>query len=106
MSAQAKAMLLYRTILREHKNRLPIVMREMGNAYVKNEFSLHMKAKPEHLGQFYNAWEEYLDGLRMKGNNFGADINEQNLSQAQKDKMKELKEETRKVVTSKDVESN
>ena len=66
MSAQAKAMLLYRTILKEHKNRLPAVMRGMGNAYVKNEFDLHKKAKPEQVIQFYTAWDQYLDTLTSK----------------------------------------
>ena len=62
---------LYRSILKEHKNRLPAPMRNMGDAYVKNEFVLHLEAKPEHVTQFYTAWEEYLAGLRTRGKQFG-----------------------------------
>ena len=39
-------------------------MRELGDAYVKSEFRLHKSAsKPEHLNQFFDAWEGYLDQL-------------------------------------------
>jgi len=101
MSAQGRAMLLYRSILREHRNRLPAAMRKMGNAYVRNEFALHLKAKPEHVVKFYSAWEEYLQGLRQKGSGFGADLDaqaENALSKEQRAKLSELKEETRKFV--------
>ena len=99
MSAQSRAMLLYRNILREHRNRLPAVMRKMGNAYVRNEFALHRKAKPEHVVKFYAAWDEYLEGIRQKGSGFGADLDaqaEKALSDAQREQLIKLKEETRK----------
>lgn len=99
MSAQSRAMLLYRCILREHRNRLPAAMRKMGNAYVRNEFVLHIKAKPEHVTKFYTAWDEYLEGIRQKGSSFGADLDAQSekaLSDAQREQLVKLKEETRK----------
>ena len=91
---------MYRSILREHRNRLPEAMRKMGNAYVRNEFSLHFKAKPAHITQFYSAWEEYLQTMRQRGSRFGSDLDaqaEKALSAEQRKKLAEMKEETRKL---------
>ncbi len=90
---------LYRTILKEPRNRLPEAMRGMGDAYVRNEFVLHFKAKPEHVRQFYSAWEDYLSGLRRRGERFGVDLTpeaEKAMSDTQRTKLKELREEARK----------
>ena len=40
-------------------------MRELGDAYVKNEFKLHKTAttKPAQVEQFFAAWENYLEQI-------------------------------------------
>ena len=47
---------LYRAILRTHKKKLPYHLREIGDAYVKEEWRAHKKAKPEHVVQFLRQW--------------------------------------------------
>lgn len=58
-----RGILLYRSVLRAHKNHLPKDFRQLGDTYVKAEFRAHREAKPEHLPQFYREWEKYLDDL-------------------------------------------
>jgi hypothetical protein len=94
-------MLLYRTLLREHKNRLPAAMRGMGNAYLKNEFELHKTAKPEHLEKFYSGWEEYLHTLRQQGSQFGKDLDTSGLSAEQVGKLSELRQEAKRLADEK-----
>ncbi|QLQ78714.1 hypothetical protein HG537_0B00630 [Torulaspora globosa] len=51
---------LYRRILREHKN-LPVLQRELGDNYVKNEFKLHKNTdNPLHIVGFLASWQDYL----------------------------------------------
>ena len=64
-ASRARALGLYRALLKSHKVHLPPEMRQLGDAYVKSEFKLHKKAKPEHLTNFYHEWEKYLDGILM-----------------------------------------
>jgi hypothetical protein len=56
---------LLRTILRAHKKHLPTDLRSLGDVYVKQEFRLHKKAKPEQAAQFMTEWNQYLDQLTM-----------------------------------------
>lgn len=92
-----KAVQLYRNILKQHKMKLPPQMRTLGDAYVKNEFHLHKKTtSPAHLEQFMSGWDDYLQTIRGKENNFGKHITEdeaRNLSEEQRAKLVELREE-------------
>ena len=40
-------------------------MRALGDVYVKQEFRLHKKAKPEQAAAFMNEWAHYLDQLTL-----------------------------------------
>ena len=55
MAAAAQSLKLYRQILREHKQRLPALMRKLGDDYVRSEFKAHKTAKPEQV-----AWRKQL----------------------------------------------
>ena len=92
-----RGLLLFRAILREHRLRLPTAMRNLGNSYVKNEFKLHKNAKQEHLPPFFEAWEKYLVMLRSRvGQTIGIDLSDDtkaSLSEDQKSKLRELKDE-------------
>jgi hypothetical protein len=57
------ALLLYRNILQAHKKHLPTEMRQLGDSYVKSEFRLHKKSKPEQVDQFFTAWDEYFHSI-------------------------------------------
>lgn len=59
----SRAVSLYRSLLRAHKNHLPKEMRQLGDAYIKSEFKLHKNAKPEHLDAFFQEWEKYLEHI-------------------------------------------
>lgn len=65
MATRARAISLYRSILRAHKKHLPKQMRDLGDAYVKSEFRLHKTAKLEHVTPFLTEWEKYLEQLLM-----------------------------------------
>jgi hypothetical protein len=45
MEGGGKLLWLYRAILRLHREKLPPPMREMGDKYVKTEFSSHIHGK-------------------------------------------------------------
>jgi len=38
-------------------------MRDLGDAYVKNEFKLHKKAPPEQVERFFTEWDNYLQQI-------------------------------------------
>eukprot|EP00636_Phaeomonas_parva_P005632 CAMPEP_0118855726 /NCGR_PEP_ID=MMETSP1163-20130328/3442_1 /TAXON_ID=124430 /ORGANISM="Phaeomonas parva, Strain CCMP2877" /LENGTH=92 /DNA_ID=CAMNT_0006788675 /DNA_START=318 /DNA_END=596 /DNA_ORIENTATION=- len=70
MCRNVRAVLLYRSILKQHRA-LPDKMRELGDAYVKTEFGRHKNAEPKFLGPFYTQWEEYLRILEEKSGGGG-----------------------------------
>lgn len=85
-----------RSILKEHRSRLPPVMRKLGDDYVKAEFKSHKNAKPEHLIHFFPAWEDYLLKIRLQRESFGANLNDnmkKNLTDDQRMQLLNLKEE-------------
>jgi hypothetical protein len=97
----SKSLSLYRSILREHKLRLPAKMKSLGDAYVKQEFRLHKEAKPEHLRRFMNSWENYLQTLQTQaeGGKIGVNIdaNDVNrMTEEQKQKMRGLMDKATK----------
>ena len=53
---------LYRSILRTHRSRLPTPVREMGDRYVKEEFTSHLRNKNTTEVQwktFVDEWSQY-----------------------------------------------
>ena len=101
-----RALTLYRSILRQHRLKLPLMMRDIGDKYVRNEFKLHKNVnKLENLNQFFTAWDGYLSGLNRKaydqriGNHLR--VNDvKALSPEQMHKLQELKHETEKIIKS------
>lgn len=101
-----RALALYRDILRQHRNKLPLMMRDVGDKYVRNEFQLHKNVnKLENLNQFFSAWDGYLVSLRKRtydqriGNHMR--VNDvKALSPEQMQKLQELKLETEKIIKS------
>ena len=59
----SRALSLYRSILRLHRQKLPSQMRLLGDAYVKHEFRAHRDAKPEFLAQFFDEWDAYAEEM-------------------------------------------
>lgn len=56
-------------------------------------------AKPDHLGPFFHAWEDYLLKLKLQRDNFGSNLNENmksNLTDDQKLQLINLREEALK----------
>jgi hypothetical protein len=53
---------LYRSLLRAHQKCLPTQMKQLGDAYVKSEFKLHLQktVKPEQMQAFLSEWQIYL----------------------------------------------
>ena len=71
-----RGLLLYRTILREHRRRLPPAMRDLGDRYVRDEFRKHRDAKDDFLPAFFAEWDNYVDTLRLQSpqTGFGAPL--------------------------------
>ena len=88
------ALALYRSILREHRRRLPPRMKALGDSYVKQEFRLHKEAKPEHLKKFMMSWESYLVNLRGQSEGkIGVNIDADDvgrMTEEQKQKMRSM----------------
>jgi hypothetical protein len=95
-----RSLSLYRSILREHKVRLPPQMKALGDTYVKQEFRLHKEAKPEHLNRFIKSWENYLMTLKTQSaGNIGANIDADKvgrMTEEQKQKMRGLMDQAKK----------
>lgn len=91
---------LYRAILQSHRANLPAQLQKLGNEYVKSEFRLHKKVeKQDVLAKFYAGWEEYLGTIKSQKGKFGKEMSPghvESLSEAQRQKLLELKEEARK----------
>lgn len=93
-------------------------MKELGNQYIASEFRLHRTANPEQAEQFFQEWEKYreqilstarahdsrssgsLDGVSKTAGgstavfNFGMDLSlEVDLSEEQREQLKQLREE-------------
>mmetsp|Transcript_9357 Transcript_9357/g.14297 ORF Transcript_9357/g.14297 Transcript_9357/m.14297 type:complete len:132 (-) Transcript_9357:26-421(-) len=66
-SNRIKGISLYKNILRAHARYLPHEMKQLGDAYVKAEFRLHTKAKPEQLEGFFAEWNKYLIHVERTG---------------------------------------
>jgi hypothetical protein len=65
---RARALSLYKSILRAHERYLPSPsMRKLGDAYVKSEFRLHKSAKPEQAAMFFTEWDKYLEHVERTG---------------------------------------
>lgn len=96
----SRGIILYRSILREHKKKLPPVMRKLGDDYIKAEFKLHKEAKPEFLKSFYEGWDNYLNTLKQKKDGkvgIDMDINDRDkLNDEQRKKLIDLKNEALK----------
>ena len=92
----SKGTVLYRSILKAHKNRLPPELRKLGNDYVRNEFLAHKSAKDEHLAPFFKEWEGYPETLGRRSGTFGSDMDRASLgalNDEQRQKLRELKDE-------------
>ena len=99
MSARESALALYRGILRLHRTRLPALHRELGDKYIKAEFRSHRSAKESFLPGFYQAWEQYAEGLRNQSpvNGFGAPLEGETIrtmSDEQRSMLAKLAQET------------
>lgn len=89
-----RALALFRTILRLHKQVLPASHRELGDKVVKSEFRAHASAKPEHVPAFMRGWETYCDRLRKQTSEYGRDLRadeERHLNEEQRQKLQELR---------------
>lgn len=100
MSGVKRVFSLYREILRTHRS-LPGPMKELGSAYAREEFRLHLrsdKIQEKQWREFMSSWEQYVDSLRGDGDARGVsgDVNEdivEQLSPEQREQLLKLKDE-------------
>ena len=85
---------LYRGILRCHKRVLPHEMRQLGDAYVRDEFRKHSTAKPDFVPAFMMEWSTYLQ--QLEAGSIGRDMTEEEaaaLNEEQGIQLKTLRQE-------------
>ena len=91
---------LYRALLRSHRAVLPVVMRDLGDSYVREEFKRHKSAQPQHLNAFFREWLGYLTQMNSQGQgSYGAHLPEEylsTLSTEQKQMIDQLRKETQR----------
>mmetsp|Transcript_24302 Transcript_24302/g.41839 ORF Transcript_24302/g.41839 Transcript_24302/m.41839 type:complete len:99 (+) Transcript_24302:16-312(+) len=97
----SKASILYRTILKLHKNQLSTELKQLGDKYVKEEFRLHKNVTNEaHLNNFYKEWDNYVHIMKSSNGKVGRDLEKteaQKLNDEQRIKLAELRQETKTV---------
>jgi hypothetical protein len=84
---------LYAAILRGHRA-LPAQFRALGDAYVRDEFRRHRKAKDSFLGPFAAEWQRYLADLHR--NSVGKDLPSEHaaaLNEEQKAQLAKLRDQ-------------
>ncbi|CAH7665774.1 hypothetical protein PPACK8108_LOCUS63 [Phakopsora pachyrhizi] len=60
-------LILYRRILRVHRNALPQEMRSLGDVYLKDEFRrCKSMENPIHIIGFLSQWKNYLDTIEQQ----------------------------------------
>jgi len=95
---QHDGILLLRSILRLHREKLKAPLRILGDKYVVNEFRLHAKTtNVNQLNLFYQMWRKYYVDLRGKTDKVGENLKKEDqahLNAEQSRKLKELKDET------------
>lgn len=94
MSTSHRAISLYRSILRVHRDRLPYHMRILGNSYVRNEFKLHKDSSSRHLEPFFDEWEKYVEKVKGRTMAIGKDLSDSEnnkLSSDQRSRLNEFK---------------
>lgn len=71
---------LYKALLRSHKICLPVLMRELGDSYVREEFKRHKNASPEYLQSFFEQWLNYLQQMKQLHTNNHNNNNQININ--------------------------
>uniref|UniRef100_A0A7S3HCN5 Succinate dehydrogenase assembly factor 3 n=1 Tax=Spumella elongata TaxID=89044 RepID=A0A7S3HCN5_9STRA len=86
---------LYRSIMRLHRTKLPGPMRSLGDAYVRREFRLHYKpdVKVAHRQMFMREWGSYVETISSQASVVGKEMSEEQtgkLDVAQKKQLSDL----------------
>ena len=103
MTVTRRALDLYRNILRLHEEKLPVVMKSLGNSYVRQEFRIHMyglKTSESQFDMFLVAWHTYSKKLASQASVIGealAPEQKKLLNDDQKTKLRMLKDELEKL---------
>ena len=85
--------------MRLHRDKLPVIMRQLGDVYVRKEFRTHMysaKVSMIQFDQFLNSWKQYQTTLESQPKVTGEPLPveaKQKLTDEQLAKLKELKTE-------------
>mmetsp|Transcript_659 Transcript_659/g.1420 ORF Transcript_659/g.1420 Transcript_659/m.1420 type:complete len:105 (-) Transcript_659:85-399(-) len=69
---------LFRSIMRLHRSKLPPPMRSLGDAYVRKEFKLHYKpdVKENHRKMFLSEWGNYVQTISAQASVVGKELSE------------------------------
>mmetsp|Transcript_135454 Transcript_135454/g.235567 ORF Transcript_135454/g.235567 Transcript_135454/m.235567 type:complete len:107 (-) Transcript_135454:82-402(-) len=85
---------LFRSIMRLHRTRLPETMRKLGDPYVRKEFRLHYKpdVKEAHKAMFISQWQDYAQTLSAQTKITGKEMSSEQLGKLNDEQKKQLGE--------------
>lgn len=83
---------LYRSIMRLHRTKLPAPMRSLGDAYVRREFRLHCKpgVESKHMQMFLQEWGAYMQTISAQASIVGKEMSEEQVGKLNKEQKKQL----------------
>mmetsp|Transcript_42621 Transcript_42621/g.110147 ORF Transcript_42621/g.110147 Transcript_42621/m.110147 type:complete len:106 (+) Transcript_42621:48-365(+) len=83
---------IFRTIMRLHRTKLPAVMRDLGNPYVRREFRLHYvpNVAEKHRTKFLAEWNNYVSTLSSQATVVGKEMEPEQLGKLNDDQKKQL----------------
>mmetsp|Transcript_80394 Transcript_80394/g.126817 ORF Transcript_80394/g.126817 Transcript_80394/m.126817 type:complete len:107 (+) Transcript_80394:42-362(+) len=85
---------LFRSILRMHRTKLPEKMRALGDPYVRKEFRLHYKpdVTDKYRSMFIKQWNEYLETLSTQVTVVGKEMSEEQRSKLDATQRKQVED--------------
>ena len=98
-SPTLQALTLYRNIMRLHRDKLPPIMRQLGDVYIRKEFRTHMysaKCSLPQFDQFLKSWALYHQTLLSQQKVIGDNLSDEatkKLNDDQLSKLADLKKE-------------
>ena len=98
-----QALSLYKRIIRLHEQKLPQVMKSLGDTYIRKEFKIHMygmKCSESQFEVFLKTWDNYASKLEESTEVSGSPLTPEQrklLNDDQKAKLRELRDEVEKL---------
>lgn len=71
---------------------MPELQRNVGDAFVKEEFRKHQGADTKFVVKFMDEWSSYLVTLQQQQGNFGVDLSRDQVSEMNEEQVEQLQQ--------------